>query len=318
MIKRLEREIRIGTRGSLLALWQAHWVKRSLENRWPDVKFSISIIKTKGDKILDAPLSKIGGKGLFVKEIEEALIEERIDLAVHSMKDVPTELPHHLCLPVITKRDEPRDCLITKKKMDLYELPQKALLGTSSLRRQTQLLHYRKDFQIRPLRGNLDTRIKKLSTEDLDGIVVAAAGVKRMGWENVISQYFSPDVLIPAIGQGAIGIEIRKGDEEIERLICVLKDENSWVSVTAERAFLKKLGGGCQIPIAGYGEIEHGRLKLIGMVGSIDGAKVIKDWIEGNPSEGEAMGIELAEKILARGGKEVLEECREGWGRSIL
>lgn len=314
----VKKEIRIGTRGSPLALWQAHWAKEALEAQGPNLKFSISIIKTQGDKILDAPLSRIGGKGLFVKEIEEALIEGRIDLAVHSMKDVPTELPHHLCLPVITKRDDPRDCLITKGKMDLYDLPPNALIGTSSLRRQTQLLFHRKDLQIRPLRGNLGTRIKKLTSENLDGIVVATAGVKRMGWEDMISQYFPPDILIPAIGQGAMGVEIRKDDDEIERLVSILKDRDSWVSITAERAFLRKLEGGCQIPIAGYGQVREGRLRLIGMVGSLDGTKVIKDWIEGDPSEGEAMGIELAERILSRGGKEILKECREGWERFTL
>mgnify|MGYP001583575981 FL=1 len=243
-------ELRIGTRGSQLALNQAHWVKEKLVEAHPDLNVMLIKIKTTGDKIQDAPLAKIGGKGLFVKEIEEALIHRRIDLAVHSIKDVPTEFPEGLHLSAITKRGDPRDVFISRDGTILKDLPQKAKIGTSSLRRQAQLLHFRKDLELLPLRGNLDTRLKKLKTMNLDGIVLALAGVKRLGLEERITEIIPTEISLPAIGQGALGIETRQGDQEVEGQIQFLNHKDSWIAISAERAFLKKLEGGCQVPIA--------------------------------------------------------------------
>lgn len=245
-------ELKIGTRGSQLALFQANWVKDQLVQTHPGLKVTLIKIKTTGDKIQDAPLAKIGGKGLFVKEIEEALIQKRIDLAVHSIKDVPTEFPQGLHLSVITKREDPRDVFISRSGKTLKDLPQNAKIGTSSLRRQAQILHFRSDFEMIPLRGNLDTRLKKLKTMNLDGIVLALAGVKRLGLEERITEIIPTDISLPAIGQGALGIETRLNDKMVEEQIQFLNDKDSWIAVSAERAFLKKLEGGCQVPIAAF------------------------------------------------------------------
>ena len=248
-------ELKIGTRGSQLALFQANWVKDRLVQAHPDLNISLVKIKTTGDKIQDVPLAKVGGKGLFVKEIEEALLQRRIDLAVHSIKDVPTEFPKGLHLSVITKREDPRDVLISKDGKSLKDLPKGAKIGTSSLRRQAQLLHFRSDFELIPLRGNLDTRLKKLKTMNLDAIVLAIAGVKRLGFEEKITEIIPPEVSLPAIGQGALGIETRMADQEVERQIRFLDDRDSSIAVSAERAFLGKLEGGCQVPIAAFARI---------------------------------------------------------------
>ena len=298
----------IGTRGSQLALYQANWVREKLLEAYPHLKVTLIKIKTTGDKIQDAPLAKIGGKGLFVKEIEEALIERRIDLAVHSIKDVPTELPEGLHLSAITKREDPRDVLISKHGVPLRNFPQGAKIGTSSLRRQAQLLHFRSDFEMIPLRGNLDTRLKKLTMMSLDGIIVACAGVKRLGLEERITEIIPPEISVPAIGQGALGIETRMGDKEIEERIRFLNDPPSAVAISAERAFLKKLGGGCQVPIAAFGQIVGSTLQIDGMVGTIDGKKLIRHHIEGSIEEAESLGIELANILLDKGAEEILEE----------
>lgn len=302
------REIRIGTRGSLLALFQANWVKERLLEHLPDLKVTLVKIKTTGDKLLDAPLAKIGGKGLFVKEIEEALIRKEIDLAVHSIKDVPTELPEGLHLSVITKREDPRDAFISRDGIPLNELPEGAKIGTSSLRRQAQLLHFRGDFQMIPLRGNLDTRLKKLKTDHLDGIVVAFAGIKRLGLERKVTEILSPEVSLPAIGQGALGIESRIGDGEIDERIRFLNDPASSIAITAERSFLKRLGGGCQVPIAAFGRIENSILKLDGMVGSLEGRRLVRDRVEGSPDQAESLGVGLAEILFKKGADEILRE----------
>ncbi len=301
-------ELRIGTRGSQLALFQANWVKDQLIHAHPDLKVSLIKIKTTGDKIQDAPLTKIGGKGLFVKEIEEALIQRRIDLAVHSIKDVPTQFPEGLHLSVITKREDPRDVFISREGKTLKELAQGAKIGTSSLRRQAQLLHYRSDLELIPLRGNLDTRLKKLKTTNLDGIVLALAGVKRLGFEEKITEIISTDVSLPAIGQGALGIETRQDDREIEEQIRLLNDKDSWIAVSAERSFLNKLEGGCQVPIAAFARIAGATLQIEGLVGTIDGKRVIRERLEGPIEAAELLGNKLADILLSKGAKAILDE----------
>jgi hydroxymethylbilane synthase len=313
----ISKELRIGTRGSQLALFQANWVKEKLAQAHPHLKVTLIKIKTTGDKIQDAPLAKIGGKGLFVKEIEEALIQKRIDLAVHSIKDVPTELPEGLYLSVITKREDPRDVFISKDGIRLKDLPRGAKIGTSSLRRQAQLLHFRDDFVMIPLRGNLDTRLKKLKTLNLDGIVLALAGVRRLGLEERVTEVIPTEISLPAIGQGALGIETRKGDEEVEETTRFLNDPESSIAISAERAFLKRLGGGCQVPIAAFGRIEDSTLKIDGMVGTIDGKRLIRHHAEGTVEEAESLGIKLAEILLSKGAKEILEEVYKRSGPNI-
>lgn len=309
----MERNIRLGSRGSQLALWQANWVKSELEKRHKNLVIEIIKIKTTGDKILDVPLAKVGGKGLFVKEIEEALLKKRIDMAVHSMKDVPTDFPSGLHLAAITEREDPRDALIISQKskakiQKFKDLAYGATIGTSSLRRSSQLLNLRPDLKILQLRGNLNTRLKKLDDGGFDAIILAAAGVKRLGWSERITEYLSPEVSLPAIGQGALGIETRMDDKEINEMAAFFDHPATSISVRAERAFLKKLEGGCQVPIAAYGEIKNNQLKLIGLVASIDGKKIIKDSITGQIDRTEAVGIELAEKLLSMGAWDILKE----------
>jgi hydroxymethylbilane synthase len=301
-------ELKIGTRGSQLALFQANWVKDQLVQTHPGLKVTLIKIKTTGDKIQDAPLAKIGGKGLFVKEIEEALIQKRIDLAVHSIKDVPTEFPQGLHLSVITQREDPRDVFISRSGKTLKDLPQNAKIGTSSLRRQAQILHFRSDFEMIPLRGNLDTRLKKLKTMNLDGIVLALAGVKRLGLEERITEIIPTDISLPAIGQGALGIETRLNDKMVEEQIQFLNDKDSWIAVSAERAFLKKLEGGCQVPIAAFARAVGTTLQIDGLVGTIDGKRLIRHRMEGPIEKAESLGIELAEILLGKGAKEILDE----------
>jgi hydroxymethylbilane synthase len=311
------QELRIGTRGSSLALFQANWVKEKLVQIHPHLKVTLIKIKTTGDKIQDAPLAKIGGKGLFVKEIEEALIQKKIDLAVHSVKDVPTELPAGLHLSAITKREDPRDVFISKDDKGLKDLPQKAKIGTSSLRRQAQLHHFRDDFELVPLRGNLDTRLKKLKTMNLDGIVLAFAGVKRMGLEERITEIIPTEISLPAIGQGALGIETRREDDEVEGRTQILNDPASSIAISAERAFLKRLGGGCQVPVAAFGRTVGAILQIDGMVGTIDGKRLIRHHVEGSIEEAESLGIQLAEVLLIKGAREILEEVYQRSGSTI-
>lgn len=302
-------KVRIGTRGSKLALWQANWVGERLRERYPDVEVELIRIKTSGDKIKDVPLAKIGGKGLFVKEIEEALLDGRVDLAVHSMKDVPTDLPEGLHIAAIAKREDPRDAFISKDGKGLFQIKEGAKIGTSSLRRQVQIKRKRPDLVIEPLRGNLDTRLKKLRDgSGLDAIIVALAGLKRMGWEEEVTEILPPDVIIPAIGQGAIGIETRIDMADINDLIAFLNHEETSLAVRAERAFLKRLEGGCQVPIAAHGTIDGGRLFLVGFVGSIDGSRSVEGSVEGLPQDWERLGIELAEDLLERGAGDILQE----------
>ena len=301
-------QLTIATRGSMLALWQANYIKDSIEEANPGLTVELMKIKTTGDKITDVPLAMVGGKGLFVKEIEEAMLDGRADLAVHSLKDVPTEFPDGLELTAITKREDARDALISYGNKKLMELPDGATIGSSSLRRRCQLLKVRPDLKIVDLRGNLDTRLKKVEAGDFDAIILAAAGLNRLGWEKRISERISPEIMLPAIGQGALGIESRIGDDDTNNLIRFLNDHDTSVAVKAERALLKKLEGGCQVPIASYGVVESGKLLLKGLVGSLDGETMITGKVEGDISDSEALGIKLAEELLDKGAGEILEE----------
>jgi hydroxymethylbilane synthase len=301
------KTIKIGTRGSKLALWQANWVKSALNAGNTSIAVELVPIKTKGDKILDVPLAKVGGKGLFVKEIEDALLNDRIDLAVHSMKDMPSEIPDGLCVGAIPEREIPQDVLISKKGLLLHDLMPGARIGTSSLRRSSQLLHARPDLVILPLRGNLDTRLKKFETENLDAIILAAAGVKRLGLENRITEYLDENVMLPAVGQGALCIEIRQNDSEIEPIIAALNHQQSWTVVMGERAFLNRLEGGCQVPIAAHGKIEKNTFTLCGLVASVDGTTVIKETLSGHEDSSESIGVNLADRLLSMGAKTIME-----------
>lgn len=301
------RIIKIGTRGSALALWQANWVKAGLEEKFSGLTVELLKIKTQGDKILDVPLARVGGKGLFVKEIEDALLDRRVDLAVHSMKDMPAKLPDGLCIGAVPVRENPQDALVSKNGLKLTRLPQGARVGTSSLRRAAQLKRLRPDVEIVSLRGNLDTRLKKLTTESLDAIVLAAAGLKRMGFENQITEYLDKDRMVPAVGQGALCIECRRNDPEIKSLAQALDDPETRAVVLGERAFLNRLEGGCQVPIAAHGHLDQKTYFLTGLVASLDGSRVIQDSLSGPEAESERIGVELAERLIHSGAGEILK-----------
>ena len=300
--------LRIATRKSPLALWQANHVRDALMARHPELDVELLTMTTQGDKILDTPLAKVGGKGLFVKELEVGMLEGRADLAVHSMKDVPVEFPEGLGLAAVLPREDPRDALISNTWSSIDELPQGARLGTSSLRRQSQLRARRPDLQILDLRGNVNTRLAKLDNGDYDAIMLAAAGVKRMGWESRISEFLPPEQFLPAIGQGAIGIEIRSDDERLRALVSELNDAQTATRVAAERALNEALHGGCQVPIAGYAEISHGVILLRALVGRPDGTELVQGVISGKPGDAEELGRVLAEDLLSRGAMEILDE----------
>lgn len=306
----MDQTIYIGTRGSKLALWQANWVKSALLAKHPLLAAELVIIKTKGDKILDVPLAKVGGKGLFVKEIEDALLDGRIDLAVHSMKDMPAEIPAGLCIGAVPERETPQDVLISKKGLLLSKLPSGACIGTSSLRRAAQLLHARPDLVIKPLRGNLDTRLKKLETQDFDAVVLAAAGVKRLGFENRITEYLHETIMLPAAGQGALCVEIRQNDPAIEAIVTALEHPRTRAVVAGERAFLNRLAGGCQVPMAAHGQIENSGFTLCGLVATIDGTTVIKDTLSGALESSEFVGVKLAERLISKGAQAIIETLK--------
>ena len=306
----MSASLKIGTRASKLALWQANWVKSALYEKYPSLAVDLVTIKTKGDKILDVPLANVGGKGLFVKEIEEALLDGRVDLAVHSMKDMPAEIPQGLCVGPIPERETPTDVLISRANLSLTQLPHGARVGTSSLRRAAQLRHARPDLSIVPLRGNLDTRLRKLDAaeDDLDAIVLAAAGVKRLGLENRISEYIDNAVMLPAVGQGALCIEIRENDPDVAVKLNALNHPSTRAAVLGERAFLNRLQGSCQIPIAAHGTIKSGRFILDGLVADINGESVIRDARSGSEDAYEQIGIALAEHLLSMGADKILEK----------
>lgn len=304
----MRKEIRIGTRASLLAVTQSTWVKEQIEKHNPGTKVELVKIITKGDKILDAPLAKVGGKGLFVKELEDALLDGRADLAVHSMKDVPAELPEGLHLGVVTERENPVDAFISRKYKSLTDLPQGATVGTSSLRRKSQLACQRPDLVIVDLRGNLDTRLRKLDEGQFDAIVVATAGLNRLGMADRITSFFTPELMLPAIGQGALGLELRKDDQDLLDGISFLNHPSTATAVTAERAFLLRLEGGCQVPIGGYATADEKSVSLTGLIASVDGRQILKDRISGPAEAAEKIGTELAQKLLEMGGRQILDE----------
>lgn len=297
----------IGTRGSALARWQAEHVAHRLRQASQGLEVELKIIRTKGDKILDVPLAKVGGKGLFVKEIEDALLRSEVDLAVHSIKDVPSELPEGLILTAVSQREDPRDALVSAAG-DLSALPHGAVVGTSSLRRRCQLLHQRPDVKVLDLRGNVDTRLRKLDQGQYDAILLAAAGLKRLGQAHRICQTLEPEIMVPAVGQGALGLETRLDDPEVRRLVtATLHHGPTATCVAAERALLAQLGGGCQVPVAGFARISGEILELQAVLGHPSGQPLLKEKDQGEIAAPEALGEAVAERLLARGGREILD-----------
>ncbi|MGI6422318.1 MAG: hydroxymethylbilane synthase [Syntrophomonadaceae bacterium] len=303
-------KLRLGSRGSKLALWQAGYVKQALELAVPDLKVEIEVIKTTGDKILDVALSKIGDKGLFTKEIEKELLEGNIDIAVHSMKDLPSQIGPDLVIGAVLPRENPQDVLISKYNRNLLELPIGAVIGTSSLRRQAQIKHIRPDIKIVELRGNVETRIRKMQEEDLDAIILAYAGVKRLGFENLISEYLSYEVLMPAVGQGAIAVETRAGDSEVLAIVGQIDHEPTRVQVEAERSFLARLEGGCQVPIAAIADLQGQELRIKGLVASLDGQEFISLEMSGSPNQAAELGRKLGQSLLDAGAGPILNRIK--------
>ena len=304
------RKFTIGSRGSKLALWQTNFTKNALEERFPEISFDLQIIKTKGDAVLDTALSKIGDKGLFTKEIETALLNNSIDLAVHSLKDLPTTQPAGLKIGAVSRRETPNDVFISKDFSSIEDLPQGARVATGSLRRKSQLLAYRADLEIVEIRGNVPTRIEKLLASDLDGLILAFAGVHRLGLDAHIRQVIPTDILLPAVGQGVMAVEIRESDAEISQMLAALNDHETEACILAERAFLRRLEGGCQVPVGALAAFELGEIFLHGFVGNLDGTRIIRQSIRGIASGAESLGNDLAEKCLAAGAAEILSEAR--------
>lgn len=308
--------LRIASRGSELALWQANAVRDALAAAHPEVRIEIEVIRTTGDRILDVPLARIGDRGLFTKEIDSALLEGRADLAVHSLKDVPTRVPDGLTLAAVSQREDPRDVLLLRPGLEggLADLPEGARIGTSSLRRRSQLRALRPDLQVLDLRGNLNTRLAKLDAGDYEGILLAAAGVLRLGWRERISEWLPVESWLPAVGQGALGIVARKDDERVRELLLPLHHPETTAAVTAERAFLNSLEGGCQVPIAALGRREGAEVVLEGLVADLDGRVVLRDEARGPATEADGVGRSLARALEARGAGEILAEIRRAAG----
>ncbi|MEA1961053.1 MAG: hydroxymethylbilane synthase [Bacillota bacterium] len=300
--------LKLGTRGSKLALWQAEYVKQQLILAVDNIEVEIKVIRTKGDKILDVALSKIGDRGLFTKEIENELLAGNIDLAVHSMKDMPSVLAEGLCVGAVLEREDAADVLLSHKGYTLDELPEKAIVGTSSLRRIAQLKAFRPDLQMVDIRGNVETRLRKMIEQDMDGIVLAYAGVRRLGFEKEITQKLPFELILPAVGQGAIAIENRKNDQGVQDIVSKINNENAWFSTKAERSFLAELEGGCQVPIACNASLIGGKITIHGLVASLNGLQVIKGSCSGSKSEAKELGKELAQSLLQDGAGEILEE----------
>lgn len=307
----MKKNLVIGTRASKLALWQAHHVAALIEAQHPGVTVTLQHIVTSGDKIQDVPLAKIGGKGLFTKELENAMLAGEIDLAVHSLKDMPVELPEGLTLAAITERENPGDALVSPRYGAIDKLPPGAKVGTSSLRRKAQLQRYRPDIVIRELRGNVDTRLKKLETEDLDAIVLAVAGLKRLDLGERITEILSHEVCLPAVGQGALAIETREDDSEVRALLAFLNDKETCQAVTAERAFLKVVEGGCQVPVGVHAKAAGDILELEAVILSVDGQEVVRDRLNGTAQDAALLGQELAHRMLTAGGAEILRKVME-------
>jgi len=308
------KEIVVGTRESRLAMWQASWVIDRLKESGAKNSFRIAGIRTHGDNILDTALSKIGDKGLFTKELEHALLRGEIDMAVHSMKDLPTELPESLVIGSICQREYPGDVLISREGLKLEDLPQGALIGTSSLRRCAQLLGYRGDLKMTNLRGNINTRLRKLQEGEFDATVLAYAGIHRMGWDDRITQLIPYEICLPAVGQGSIGLEVREGDQEVLGLVKNIDHAESRQAITAERAFLKELEGGCQVPIGAMAVAQSGCIRLEGVVASLDGKNMVRSSSEGSSGEAWNIGTNLALKLVQLGAGEILTKMRQGFG----
>ncbi|MDP2887798.1 MAG: hydroxymethylbilane synthase [Bacteroidota bacterium] len=306
----MKKNIRIGTRGSQLALYQAKKVKATLENLFPELQVELEIIKTKGDKILDVALSKIGDKGLFTKEIENALIDGSVDLAVHSLKDLPTALPEGLKLGAVLERGEFRDALVSKNGKKLSELGASDVVATSSLRRQAGLMKMNNQIIIKDIRGNVNSRLQKMEDGYCDAMIMAAAGLQRLGLEKYITEIIDPELIVPAVSQGAIAIEIRLNDPEVEFLMEKINHIETWNAITAERAFLAHLQGGCQVPLGCFSKIKNGILTMNGFVASVDGSQFINETISGEISKGAELGVQMAEKMLAKGALEILNQIK--------
>ncbi len=300
-------KIRIGSRGSHLALWQAHYIKTKLREQHPETEFHIVIIKTEGDRDQNSSLSKIGGQGVFTKAIEEALLEDHIDIAVHSLKDLPSDMTDGLQLGAVPERATVADVLVTENGSPLSELKKSACIATGSIRRRSQLLYLRPDLEIADLRGNIDTRLQKIKTQNLDGIIMAEAALVRLELDDVAYYPFKIDEMLPAVGQGAIGVQIRETDRRTSEFVKAINDEKTYRAVQAERAFLHKLDSGCQFPVGGCARIASGKLQITGFVGSIDGKTIIKDTMEGDSAAAEAIGRALAEKMIGRGARKILQ-----------
>lgn len=306
----MKSKIIIGTRKSRLALWQAKFVKDELQKHLSGVRVVLKEIKTKGDNITDVALSKIGDKGLFTKEIEDALLKDEIDIAVHSLKDLPTKLPDGLIIGAVTKREKPHDVLLSNRQLKFAEFSKGAKIGTTSLRRVAQLKAIRDDYDYLDLRGNLETRVNKMQAGQYDGIILAYAGVKRLKLDFLVREEFNPKFILPAVGQGALAIEIKDGNKEILDMVEILNDRNTSLISTLERSFLKVLGGGCQAPIGAYSEVEGSKITAYGMVASLDGKRIIRDNIQGeaNPESCKDLGEKLAHKLLQNSGDKILQE----------
>lgn len=306
----MKKHIKIGTRGSQLALYQAKKVKSTLEEMFPDLIVELEIIKTKGDKILDVALSKIGDKGLFTKEIENALMDHSVDIAVHSLKDLPTQLPEGLTLGAVLERGEFRDALVSKSGKKLSELSAGDVVATSSLRRQAGLMKMNSQLIIKDIRGNVNSRLQKMEEGYCDAMIMAAAGLQRTGLERYITEIIDPTIIVPAVSQGAIAIEIRLNDPEVEFFMQKVNHKKTWDAITAERAFLAHLQGGCQVPLGCFTKIENGLLTMNGFVASVDGKKHINETISGEIGKGAELGVQMAERMLEKGALEILNEIK--------
>ena len=304
-------QLRIATRGSPLALWQAEHVAARLEALHAGLKVSLLTMKTRGDKLLDAPLAKVGGKGLFVKELEIGLLDGRADLAVHSLKDVPVHFPEGLELALVMEREDPRDAFVSNHYDDLASMPAGTLVGTSSLRRQTQIRERYPELRVDWVRGNVNTRLAKLDAGEFDAIILAASGLQRLGFDERIKQAIAPEECLPAIGQGVLGIEIRSDDDELRELIAPLAHADTTLRITAERALNQTLNGGCQVPIAGYAVLEQDQLYLRGLVGEPDGSEILRAEVRGNSADAHELGVQLAQQLLALGANRILAGLQE-------
>ncbi|MDO8672132.1 MAG: hydroxymethylbilane synthase [Dehalococcoidia bacterium] len=300
----------VGSRESALAMWQTNWVIGELQRKSPGIQFEIVGIKTEGDKVTEVPLAQIGGRGVFIKELEKALAEGRIDMAVHSMKDVPSEISAEFVLTSVAGREDVRDVLVSRLGLGLDKLPQGARIGTSSVRRSAQILNRRPNFRIVDLRGNVDTRLRKAATEQYDAVVLAAAGIKRLGLGDRITQYIPTEICLPAVAQGAMAVEFRAGEGEIQSLVALITHRPTQLAVLAERAFLKKMEGGCSIPVGAYARIEAGDLVIDGVVASVNGRRLVRARESGKPELADEIGERLADRIFEMGGRNILAEVK--------